>query len=309
MIVQLLVAAGLGALLTTFVAQFIRPDASAEVMPPALSTLPAATVEPTELLLLPEPSIPPATPPLVTATPLPLRLAVYQMDYVPILMYHYIRNVNAREDPLGYRLSVTPERFEEQMVWLRDNDYMPIRMGMLADCLRGLKDCPDNPVLITFDDGYKDSATAALPILEQFGFPATFYIVTDFVGKPGYMAWEQIERLRDSDMEIGSHSVSHADLAVVDLRTARREIALSRVILERRLGVPVRSFSYPAGSYTPVVAAMVHQAGYTSAVTTSPLTGFKHMYQLQRRRVLGGETIKGFPSYMTPVQLEEAIGP
>jgi peptidoglycan/xylan/chitin deacetylase (PgdA/CDA1 family) len=307
MIVQLLVAAGLGALLTTFVSQFIRPDASTEVTP-TVSALPGATSEPTALLLPPEPNIPPAT---ATPQPTPLltRLAAYRADYIPILMYHYIRDVDAREDPLGYRLSVTPERFEEQMVWLRDNDYQPIRMDALADCLRGLVDCPDNPVLLTFDDGYADSATAALPILEQFGFPATFYIVTDFVGTPGYMEWAQIERLRDSGMEIGSHSISHADLAGLNNRAARREIAHSRSILERRLGVPIKSFSYPAGSYTLGVAAMVHQAGYTSAVTTSPLTGFKHIYQLQRRRVLGGETIAGFPLYMAPVPLEEATGP
>lgn len=227
------------------------------------------------------------------------------MEYIPILMYHYVREVAEELDPMGFRLSVTPERFAEQMEWLHDNDYTPVRLDQLAACLRNTEPCPDRLVALTFDDGYEDSASAALPILKRYRFPATFFIVPAFVDQPGYMSWEQIEQLRDNGMEIGSHTLIHADLTGLSVEAARHEIEASRAFLEERLGVPVRSFCYPAGSYTPLISGMVRQAGYTSAVTASPLTGYNHMYQLARRRVLGGETIAGFPWYMTPLPEQE----
>ncbi len=242
----------------------------------------------------------PSATPTVTATP--SRLADADAGYVPVLMYHYIRTVDEQADPLGYRLSITPERFDEQMEWLRDNDYTPIRMDTLSACLRGLTRCPQNPVALTFDDGYTDAATEALPILKKYGFVATFYVVVNFVGEPGYMTWEQIELLRDSGMEIGSHTINHFDLTGLDLATAHDEIATSRQLLAERLEVPVVSFSYPVGSYTTALADMVRSAGYTNAVIVLPGNRITHMYEIPRRRVLGGESIAGFPWYMVPVE-------
>lgn len=243
-------------------------------------------------------SIPPAP---ATPTPLPSLKASSRLEYIPVLMYHYIRVIEEAADPLGFRLSVTPERFDEQMAWLRDNEYTPMRMADLAECLRGKAPCPAQPVALTFDDGYEDSATAALPILERYGFKATFFIAVNLIGKPGYMTWEQVELLRDSGMEIGSHTLNHADLTGLSTEAAYAEIARSRAILERRLGVPVVSFSYPAGSHTLPLTSLVRSAGYTSAVLSAPGNSIVSMYQIPRRRVLGGETIEGFPWYMVPL--------
>jgi peptidoglycan/xylan/chitin deacetylase (PgdA/CDA1 family) len=242
----------------------------------------------------------PSATPTVTATP--SRLADADAAYVPVLMYHYIRTVDEQADPMGYRLSITPERFAEQMEWLRDNDYTPMRMDALSACLRGLTRCPENPVALTFDDGYTDAATEALPVLEEQGFVATFYVVVNFVGKPGYMTWEQIELLRDSGMEIGSHTVNHFDLTGLELDAAQDEIVTSRQLLEERLEVPVVSFSYPVGSYNSALAGVVRSAGYTNAVIVMPGDSITHMYEIPRRRVLGGESIAGFPWYMVPVE-------
>lgn len=82
-------------------------------------------------------------------------------------------------------------------------------------------------------------ARVALPLLERYGFPATFFIVTGFVGHDGYMSWAELGQLRDSGMEIGAHTVSHADLAALPLEQARDEIVSSRRTLEARLGVDV----------------------------------------------------------------------
>jgi peptidoglycan/xylan/chitin deacetylase (PgdA/CDA1 family) len=246
------------------------------------------------------PTSTPSPAPTLEPTPDTLRRAGRSIGYVPILMYHYVREVDAAADPLGYRLSVRPDRFAEQMEWLAANGYSPITVSELAACLRRERDCPSRPVVITFDDGYADQVLNALPVLQAHGFPATFYIPTGLIGRPGYVSWEQLELLRDSGMELGAHSVSHADLAALDLASVAREIVASRGTLERRLDIRVRSFSYPAGSYTPAVVDLVIEAGYTSAVATAAESRPSHLFELPRRRVLGGETIAGFPWYMVP---------
>jgi peptidoglycan/xylan/chitin deacetylase (PgdA/CDA1 family) len=219
-------------------------------------------------------------------------------------MYHYVREVDADEDPLGYNLSVTPELFEAHLEWLDENNYTPIRMDTLAECLRGLQRCPRNPVVLTFDDGYEDAATVALPVLEDYGFTATFYIVTEFVGKPGYMTWEQVRLLHESGMEIGSHTINHPDLTARSPEEAYQEIAVSQAIITKHLQEPVRSFSYPIGSYTPLVASLVRDAGYTNAVTTFAGSSLEQMYELPRRRVLGGESVEALAWYVTAPAIE-----
>ncbi|NJM08921.1 polysaccharide deacetylase family protein [Candidatus Gracilibacteria bacterium] len=241
----------------------------------------------------------------IAPTPLaperPQRILTRDPGYIPILMYHYIREVDEDADPIGYRLSVRPDRFEEQLQWLRAEGYTALRMSDLFACLRGQRACPPRPVALTFDDGYEDQALNALPLLERYQIPATFYIVSGFVGKPGYMSWQQLETLRDAGMEIGGHTVSHADLAGLSLEEARAEIGQSRQLLRRRLGIEVESFAYPAGSYTLPVTDLVQEAGFSHAVTTEQSGTLRRIFRLPRRRVLGGESIEGFPWYFTPL--------
>lgn len=265
------------------------PLAQASETPTPLPTpAPTATASPTAT-----PQPPPPTPP-------PGLRAAGEAAYVPILMYHYIREVDAEADPLGFRLSVRPDRLAEQLGWLREQGYETVLMHELAACLRGAMLCPERAVALTFDDGYADNALVALPLLRRHGLRATFFIVTGLVGREGYMSWRQLEQLRDAGMEIGAHTVTHADLAAIEPDDARWEIAMSRATLQRRLGVEVRSLSYPAGSYTPEIALMARDMGFTSAVTTTPADSMQLLYELPRRRVLGGETIVGYQWYFVP---------
>lgn len=279
------------------------PTATATPLPPTDTPTPPPTPTPTQTPLpptdTPTPSATPTPSPSPTPSPTPGLSAARDLGYVPILMYHYVRTVDKQEDELGFYLSVTPRLFTEQMAWLREHDYTPIRMDTLADCLRGLTECPEKPVALTFDDGYEDAATAALPILESYGFVATFYIVTDFVGKPNYMTWEQIKLLEERGMEIGSHTISHPDLTARDPEVAYSEILHSRAIIEKNMDIPVRSFCYPLGSYTPELARMVRDSGYTNAVTTHPGSSLDLLYELPRRRMLGGESVEALAWYLT----------
>ncbi len=268
--------------------------------PPAPAPPPTTRLARVSFERAPDPTATPTPPPTPSAVPTPELTAAGAPPYLPILMYHYIREVDEALDPLGFRLSVRPERFDEQLAWLRENGYQTLRMRDLAACLRAPGGCPAQAVVLTFDDGYVDNALVALPALERHGFTATFFIVSGLVGEEGYMSWAQLEQLRDSGMEIGAHTVSHADLTALDPAQARAEMADSLRELERRLAIEVVSFSYPSGSYTPELALLARDAGFTSAVTTEARDSLERLYELPRRRVLGGETIEGFEWYFVP---------
>jgi peptidoglycan/xylan/chitin deacetylase (PgdA/CDA1 family) len=278
--------------------------------PPAQPIAPTPTLLPPATAVAAAPTTPltPTTPPTLTPTPLPTTAptptrvpsawyASRYLPYVPILMYHYVRVVDEAEDPLGYGLSVAPDRFAEQMAWVRATGYTPMRMDDLVACLREIIACPEQPVVLTFDDGYEECATVILPILQRHNITATFYIVPGLVGQPGYMSWEHVEELHHAGMEIGSHTVTHADLSGLSLDAAREEIVRSKALLEEAIGAPVYSFSYPAGNYTQALLPLIHEAGYTSAVAIHNGGDFWRLYKIPRRRVLGGETIDGFPWY------------
>jgi peptidoglycan/xylan/chitin deacetylase (PgdA/CDA1 family) len=212
----------------------------------------------------------------------------------PILMYHYIRSVDQGSDPLGWELSVTPEQFEAQMAWLHEQGYRTMRMDAVARCLRGEAPCPANAVALTFDDGYADAFTTALPVLQRYGFTATFYIITGPVGQPGYMSWEQLAALRDAGMEIGAHTIDHFDLTTLDEGESTRQIVQSKADLEQRLGIAVASFCYPTGLYNWAIEEQARSAGYLSATTTRWDSDYSDLMALPRRRISGGTAVDGF---------------
>jgi len=219
--------------------------------------------------------------------------------YVPILMYHYIRFVDAAIDELGYNLSTTPDEFAQQLAWLHEQGYSAVSMTTVQQCLRGEIACPPNPIALTFDDGYEDAYSTVLPILQRYGMRGTFYIVNSFVGQPGYMNWEQLAALRDAGMEIGAHTISHLNLTSLDQATVAYEISQSKAELDNRLGINVTSFCYPAGFYDWNIEALVQAAGYTNATTTRWDSDYSDVLALPRRRVAGGTGIDSFIGIVT----------
>ncbi len=193
---------------------------------------------------------------------------------IPVLLYHSVADDVA---PGFRRWSVRPEMFTAQMEYLSKNGYTPITVTQLAatmaDHKRGL---PLRPVVITFDDGLADFYTTAWPILHNFGFPSTLYIVTGHVeetsawlaadgeGDRPMMTWSQVREVCE-DVECGAHSHSHPQLDTLHLDAVRDEIVRSRDTLEEHLGQPVMSFAYPHGYYSPGVRRLVQEAGFSSA--------------------------------------------
>ncbi|NJN16409.1 MAG: polysaccharide deacetylase family protein [Oscillochloris sp.] len=214
--------------------------------------------------------------------------------YVPILMYHYVRYVDKGSDPLGFSLSVTPEQLTAQLDWLQRNGYETVRMDVVGACIGGAGPCPARAVALTFDDGYMDAYTTALPLLQRYGFTATFYIVSDFVGRPGYMGWNELAALRDAGMEIGAHSVSHPDLTTLDLNGLRDQVGRSRDVLAANLGIPIVSFCYPGGKFNDTVAAVTQESGFLSATTTMQEGPQNDLFRLPRLRIYGDMSQPGF---------------
>jgi peptidoglycan/xylan/chitin deacetylase (PgdA/CDA1 family) len=234
----------------------------------------------------------PDTPP-PTAAPAPALAPAFavapagQRPYVPILMYHYVRVVDQAADPLGYGLSVTPDQFAAQVKWLHGSGYDTIQMSALAACIRGEAPCPAHAVALTFDDGYMDAYTAALSVLQEYGATATFYIVSGFVGHDAYMGWDEIRALRAAGMEIGAHSISHLDLTTLSHDENVDQIGRSGAEIAAHLGIPVRSFCYPAGKFNAEIAAITRERGYTSATTTNQQGPQDDLFALPRLRISG----------------------
>lgn len=182
---------------------------------------------------------------------------------IPILMYHYIRDYQNPEDKIGVNLSVSSANFEKQLQELKKENYQTIDFS----ALKNPESLPAKPIILTFDDGYTDAYSAAFPLLKKYGFQATFYIVTGFVDKTGYLTKGEILKMTGDGMNIGSHTISHPDLTKLSPEKARKEIWESKAKF-KEWGIEAKDFAYPAGKYNEEVVKMVKEAGYQSAVTT-----------------------------------------
>jgi len=213
---------------------------------------------------------------------------ILQRNYaVPIVMYHSIRP-NA---PPGDRLAVSPETFEKQMRFLKENNYRVVTLGELARMLKLKKKIPARTIALTFDDGYKDNFTYAFPILKKYGLPATVFVIVQEIGRPqnDRLSWSQIEEMALSGLiEIGSHTIGPEPLINIKSdEELRRQISDSRKLLEAKLQRPVRTFSYPEGRFNDKIKNMVIEAGYESAVATNPGKKFSNrdIFALKRIRI------------------------
>jgi peptidoglycan/xylan/chitin deacetylase (PgdA/CDA1 family) len=201
------------------------------------------------------------------------------MKRIPILMYHQIDTAPPRGSPLR-GLVVSPRTFWWHLLALKLLGYRGLSMSELEPYLRG--DCSGRVVGITFDDGFANNLTHALPLLTRFGFTSTCYVVANHIGQ--YNQWDaqhgiaqvplmnalQLKQWVAAGQEVGSHSLTHANLPNLTQEQQWREITQSKVALEAL--VPqvkgVRHFCYPYGALDQVSVRAVAAAGYTTATTT-----------------------------------------
>ena len=180
---------------------------------------------------------------------------------IPILNYHKV-------DTLHHSLSVLPENFERQMAYLNDSGYHTITPDQLMAYLKFGHPLPENPVMITFDDGYQDNYVNAFPSMKKYGFTATIFLVTEKIGQDErFMNWDQVREMQKAGFVFGSHTANHTALTKIDAAQAEKELTESRDEMEHQLGYKPRYFAYPTGAYNLQIEQMVRQAGYKAAFT------------------------------------------
>ena len=182
---------------------------------------------------------------------------------VIVLNYHKIDNMNIS-------LSVLPKDFEAQMKYLKENNFHTITPDELYSALSGSTELPENPVLITFDDGYEDNYVYAYPILQKYGFKGTIFVITSFLDKnmKNYVTWEQAEEMEASGtISIQSHTVTHSSMTELSDEQLRHELADSKQAIESHLNKPIHFIAYPTGTYNLHIAQLVKEAGYDGAFT------------------------------------------
>lgn len=217
---------------------------------------------------------------------------------VPVLLYHHIADAKGA----GARYYTSMDNFREQMQFLSDQGYQTILMRDLIAALLEEKPLPDKPVLLTFDDGHVDVYVNAFPILAKLDFTATLYVIGKDVESQAAMTHDMIQTLAAAGWEIGSHSMTHADL--VKTADAIDEVCTSRYLIENTLGVTVDSFSYPYGSANTFVKNLVRDCGYTSGVGLGLWVTHKpeNRFFISRREVEGDFDMEQFKALLRNVE-------
>lgn len=209
-------------------------------------------------------------------------LAYYHLPQgVPVLAYHKVSN----DDSI---YSIDPDLFERQLQYLAENGYTTLTLSQLSAGLNEPETLPPKPVVITFDDGYTDNYTTALPIMKKYGMRGAIFITTDRVGQPGYLTWEQINTLQSYGIDIGSHTISHRPLPSIPSAEWQQEIRVSKAMLDQNLAKPITFLAYPHGAYTSSMLSFIKESGYQGAFTGATGLNFKNnnSYELKRISIL-----------------------
>ncbi len=258
---------------------------------PLPSPTPTATPAPTAT-----PSPPPLTetPPPPTATYPPPPPAVN----VPILMYHYISELPADADTYRRDLTVIPAHFEEQLHYLQAQGYQSVLLADIYETLTTGKPLPEKPIVLTFDDGYKDAYTDALPLLQKYDFVGEFFLLATpaHYESPQYLTWTDVRAMADAGMSMQAHGRDHYDLTNRPYDFLVYQILGAREAVEAHSGQPVRFFCYPSGRYDAATVAVVESAGYWGAVTTAWGTELRldNRFTWPRIRVKGAWSVDYF---------------
>jgi peptidoglycan/xylan/chitin deacetylase (PgdA/CDA1 family) len=194
---------------------------------------------------------------------------------IPILMYHSVSNSTNRKFK---QFTISPALFAKQIAYLHQHSYTPITVTQLVNGLSQTDSAlPERAIVLTFDDGFADFFTEALPVLKQYGFVATLYVVTGFVDGTSrwlkregeatrpMLTWDQLAEISACGIECGAHSHSHPRLDILSRSETQKEIVQSKKLLEQRLGQAVYSFAYPYGYHTATLRQQIREAGFTSA--------------------------------------------
>ncbi|MET8567206.1 polysaccharide deacetylase family protein [Streptomyces sp. NPDC004783] len=217
---------------------------------------------------------------------------------VPVFLYHAVM-----DDPPDWiaEFTVGPKEFAAHLDAVVDSGRTPVTISAVADHFAGRAPLPPRPVVLTFDDGFADLPGPTAEALADRGLPATAYLTTGAVTPGGrsllppapMMTLDRAAGLEAAGMEVGSHTVTHAQLDTLRAEDLAYELRTSKAVLEDALGHPVRHLAYPHGYNSPRVRAMSARAGYeTATAVRHALSSHRdERYRIARLIVRRGHTV------------------
>lgn len=218
--------------------------------------------------------------------------------YLPILIYHRILQEEPTRHADPYRIAVHWRQFRSHMAWLHRCHYHTVNLDHYAAALKQCHRWPRRSFAITFDDGYEEIMTLALPILQEFGFTATVFAVPGCTvnewdkGQARLLGPDALRAWRRAGMSVGAHTIHHVHLPNVPPMKAREEIVMSKQMLEDILKEPVSIFAYPYGETTDSIEGFVRDAGYKAAFATdrAPQDHSENPFRIRRVGVFPNNT-------------------
>lgn len=185
---------------------------------------------------------------------------LYPPQGVTVLAYHMINDGESA-------YSVSPEKFEEQLAYLKREGYTTISLLEFAKAKKGKFTLPEKPLVITFDDGYADNYTTALPLLEKYGMKASVFMVVNDIGKERYLSLQQLKEMARKNIEIGSHTANHLPLITLSPEKKKEEIELSKLLMEWKGIGTIFFLAYPNGLYDEECQEFLLECNYLGALT------------------------------------------
>jgi peptidoglycan/xylan/chitin deacetylase (PgdA/CDA1 family) len=241
----------------------------------------------------------------VVGVPLqPVNVSGFYVDgyrTVPILCYHQFTPGSTTRQ----QLEVSATAFRQQLTYLRDNDYQVLALADFAEILEGRRPVPPRAVVLTIDDGYRSVYDVAWPILQEFGYPATLFVYTDFIGGSKALNWSQVREMAATGLlDIQSHGKSHTSLSRLpddDSAAAYRarlqeEIQASGKVFDKRLGDRPVFLSYPYGNSSSLAVELLTDADYQLAatVTRGDNTVYADRFLLHRTMIYDHHSLEDF---------------
>lgn len=169
--------------------------------------------------------------------------------------------------------NISLSNFAEQLRYLRDHGYRVIRAGEAVTLLRQKQPIPPKTVVLTVDDAYTTFKSGAMPLLRQYGFPATLFVNTERVGAKGYLDWNDLRQLAKEGIEIGNHTATHRSLTEqlrgeslsLYQQRLRADMEQAQQALTQELGLVPQLFAYPYGEYSLLTQKIVEEFGFLAA--------------------------------------------
>lgn len=221
--------------------------------------------------------------------------------HVPVLMYHRIAPASERGSDL-VDLVLDPRVFDAQLKALKANGWHTITAAMLAAKMATGQTIAYKTFVMTLDDGRSDGYTHAFPIIEKYGFVATFYVITGRVGRSTAISWAEMRTMEAAGMEISNHTVSHPDMKLYTRAQTDFQVESAQQAILANTGIAAQTFAYPFGFTYPGVVASVQAAGSKIAFTT--VSGAKETmatrFLLPRVRVHATTTASGIVLLLYP---------